>query len=446
MSDSVIVVENLSKSYLIGHRSSTGRRLKYVALRDVLAREAANFTRKAADVVRGRHIVQGDKVEEFWALKDVNLEVKAGEVVGIVGRNGAGKSTLLKILSRITGPTEGRVTIRGRVASLLEVGTGFHPELTGRENILLNGAILGMTRREILAKFDEIVAFAEIERFLDTPVKRYSSGMSVRLAFAVAAHLESDVLLIDEVLAVGDAEFQKKCLGKMSALATGGRAVLFVSHHMPAVNRLCSRAILLESGMVSADGEAKSVSTQYMVSDTGVMGARQWDRENQPGDDTARLISVRVLQHGHTADTVDIRFPIDIEMTYEALRENVNLLSAFSLFDENGVHLFLTGDLNDHRWSQPRPRGIYTSRCSIPGNLFSEGMIRVAAEVGTRHPAYQNHFLEHDSVAFQVIDSGEPDSVRGSWGRKLPGVMRPLCLWETTIDTYYINRFSKVAS
>ena len=215
MSGAIITVENLSKRYLVGHRSGVQSRSNYTALRDVIGRELHNVARKAIDVVRGRQVVQGDEVEEFWALKDVSFEVKRGEVLGIIGRNGAGKSTLLKILSRITEPTKGRVTLQGRVASLLEVGTGFHPELTGRENIYLNGAILGMSRAEIRRKFDEIVAFAEVEKFLDTPVKHYSSGMYVRLAFAVAAHLEPEILVIDEVLAVGDAEFQKKCLGKM---------------------------------------------------------------------------------------------------------------------------------------------------------------------------------------------------------------------------------------
>src|SRR5262245_24045976 len=209
MPDSVIFVENLSKSYLVGHQSAS--RESYTALRDVIAREARNFTRKTLDLVRGWQIVQGDEIEEFWALRDVSFEVKQGEVLGIIGRNGAGKSTLLKILSRISEPTRGRVIVRGRVASLLEVGTGFHPELTGRENVFLNGAILGMGHKEVARKFEEIVAFAEVEKFLDTPVKHYSSGMYVRLAFAVAAHLEPDILVIDEVLAVGDAEFQKKC-------------------------------------------------------------------------------------------------------------------------------------------------------------------------------------------------------------------------------------------
>jgi ABC-type polysaccharide/polyol phosphate transport system ATPase subunit len=263
MSDTVISVENLSKRYLVGHRSDQYR--TYTALRDVIAREARNFLRKAADFARGRQIVQGDEVEEFWALQDVSFEVRRGEVIGIIGKNGAGKSTLLKILSRITEPTTGRVRLRGRVASLLEVGTGFHPELTGRENIFLNGAILGMTRREIRKKFDEIVAFAEVEKFLDTPVKHYSSGMYVRLAFAVAAHLEPEILIIDEVLAVGDNEFQKKCLGKMQDVASReGRTVLFVSHNLAAISEMTTRAVLLNAGQIEFEGGPAPVISKYL--------------------------------------------------------------------------------------------------------------------------------------------------------------------------------------
>src|SRR5438132_2793242 len=247
MSDVVIRAENLGKKYVIGHQAEDGR---YVAVREALMRNVRSMWQKTTDLARGNAIVQGDSVEEFWAVRDINVEIRQGEVVGIIGRNGSGKSTLLKVLSRITEPTEGRVSIRGRVSSLLEVGTGFHPELTGRENIFLNGAILGMTRAEIRRKFDEIVAFAEIEKFLDTPVKRYSSGMYVRLAFAVAAHLEPEILIVDEVLAVGDAEFQKKCLGKMSEVADGGRTVLFVSHNMGSIQRLCTKAMILSFGGV----------------------------------------------------------------------------------------------------------------------------------------------------------------------------------------------------
>ena len=272
--DVVIRAEGLGKKYLIGHQAE---RERYTALRDVIARSARNFKRSVSDLLGGRANVAGDEVEEFWALKDVAFEIKRGEVVGVIGRNGAGKSTLLKILSRITEPTVGRVEIRGRVASLLEVGTGFHPELTGRENIYLNGAILGMSRAEIKRKFDEIVAFAEVEKFLDTPVKRYSSGMYVRLAFAVAAHLEPEILVVDEVLAVGDAEFQKKCLGKMKDVADNGRTVLFVSHNMAAIRNLCSKVAVLKSGRLVDMGNTGEVIRGYfgrLGNDTSYVGLK----------------------------------------------------------------------------------------------------------------------------------------------------------------------------
>ena len=264
MSEIIIKTENLGKKYTIGHQADSGG---YVALRDVLMRNAQNLLAKTKDLVRSKPVIIGDTTEEFWALKDLNFEIRKGEALGIIGRNGAGKSTLLKVLSRITEPSAGRVTIKGRVASLLEVGTGFHPELTGRENIFLNGAILGMKRSEIKAKFDEIVAFAEVEKFLDTPVKRYSSGMYVRLAFAVAAHLEPEILLVDEVLAVGDMAFQKKCLGKMGDVAKEGRTILFVSHNLSAIQSLCNRAILLRDGLAILDGETPLVVQKYVEPD-----------------------------------------------------------------------------------------------------------------------------------------------------------------------------------
>jgi ABC-type polysaccharide/polyol phosphate transport system ATPase subunit len=259
----IITVDNLSKSYLLGHESVQQER--YTALRDVIAREVRSFVRKTADVMHGRQIVEGDEIEEFWALKNINFQVKEGEVLGIIGRNGAGKSTLLKVLSRIIEPSEGRIVLRGRIASLLEVGTGFHPELTGRENIFLNGAILGMRRADIKRKFDEIVAFAGVERFLDLPVKRYSSGMYVRLAFSVAAHLECDVLIVDEVLAVGDHEFQKKCLGKMHDVASKeGRTVLLVSHNLAAISEMANRVLLLDAGRVLIDGTVPEGISTYL--------------------------------------------------------------------------------------------------------------------------------------------------------------------------------------
>jgi len=260
----VISVENVSKRYLVGHRARRGAQ---PVLREAIVRGMRSTARKAVDIVRGRQVVQGDEVEEFWALSNVSFEVDEGDVVGIIGHNGAGKSTLFKVLSRITEPTAGRVTLRGRVASLLEIGTGFHPELSGRENIYLNGAVLGMTRTEITRKFDEIVAFAEIEKFLDTPVKRYSSGMYVRLAFAVAAHLEPEILVVDEVLAVGDAEFQRKCLGKMNEVSRrDGRTVLVVSHNMGVVTSLCAKALWLDRGIIREHGTPEIVVGQYLAS------------------------------------------------------------------------------------------------------------------------------------------------------------------------------------
>jgi len=313
MSDNIITVQNLSKRYFVGHREHQ----QHSTFRDMLTREAKNFVRKAVDLAHGREIVQGDEVEEFWALQDVSFEVQKGEVLGIIGRNGAGKSTLLKIVSRITEPTRGRVTIRGRVASLLEVGTGFHPELMGRENIYLNGAILGMTKQEIRKKFDEIVAFAEVERFLDTPVKRYSSGMYVRLAFAVAAHLEPEILVVDEVLSVGDAAFQRKCIGKMSSVATEqGRTVLLVTHNMPAVLSVCSKALFLTAGRVSVLGDASDTVRQYMKEITEVRNVSLNLRTDRTGNGSVKFVRVYFVNNLHSTIN-EVRSGDDITVVIE---------------------------------------------------------------------------------------------------------------------------------
>ena len=331
MPDFAISVENLSKRYLIGHQ--TAERESYTALRDVIGREARNFARKAADLFHGRQIVQGDEVEEFWALKDVTFEVKQGEVVGIIGRNGAGKSTLLKILSRITEPTTGRARLRGRVGSLLEVGTGFHPELTGRENIYLNGAVLGMKQRDIRRRFDEIVSFAEVERFLDTPVKRYSSGMYVRLAFAVAAHLEPEIMVIDEVLAVGDMEFQRKCLGKMSEVADAGRTVLFVSHNQAALRSLCTHEIVLREGRGSPKQDIVSALDEYSSQSESIL-AYSWRRSAAVKQPPVRFKSIDVSLDG-AQPTVRLR------CTCVIVSERVarSALIAVDLADENAFSI-----------------------------------------------------------------------------------------------------------
>jgi len=362
MPPSVISVENLSKSYLLGHRAerSGSGTYSYVALRDVIGREVRNAARKAADLIRGRQIVQGDSIEEFWALKDVSFEVQEGEVLGIVGRNGAGKSTLLKILSRITEPTSGRITLRGRVASLLEVGTGFHPELTGRENVYLNGAILGMTRAEIRKKFDEIVSFAEIEQFLDTPVKRYSSGMYVRLAFAVAAHLEPEILVVDEVLAVGDAQFQKKCLGKMDEVSRReGRTVLFVSHNMAAIQNLCTQSILLERGNIQIFGDTPSVIDGYL-------------RQTSPANDVADLSKGRAAWAKECIRAVRLLSNTGLNCHDFGLGDNITI--AVDFFENESLNRPVMGIVIRHRM-RGEVAGVNTRMTGywLPSGQYSSG-------------------------------------------------------------------------
>lgn len=372
MSDIAIKVENLGKSYLVGHNSAQAER--YTALRDVIARNARNLARKTQDMLAGRAIVQGDEVEEFWALKEVSFEIKRGETVGIIGRNGAGKSTLLKILSRITEPTKGRITIHGRVASLLEVGTGFHPELTGRENIFLNGAILGMGRKEIQRKFDEIVDFAEVEKFLDTPVKRYSSGMYVRLAFAVAAHMEPEILVVDEVLAVGDTQFQRKCLGKMEEVGKNGRTVIFVSHNVLAIRQLCSKAILLESGTLTAFDSSQQITSLY--SQKAISGISQRDLNEKisslPIDATFSLESIQMSQMGQTAfNFVKNGDALEVCIQYQ-VKHNVKGLRVFiDMQDDQGVVLFRSFHDEDNDEVPAMAPGTYTSLVTIPANVLA---------------------------------------------------------------------------
>ncbi|MDX2229161.1 MAG: ABC transporter ATP-binding protein [Leptolyngbyaceae cyanobacterium bins.349] len=314
MSDTVIRVENLSKKYVLTHQP-TGR--SYKALRDVIADGAKSMAKRFT--FKSQHSAlstQSSSREEFWALKDVSFEIKQGDRVGIIGRNGAGKSTLLKILSRIVEPTSGRIGIRGRVASLLEVGTGFHPELTGRENIFLNGAILGMSKAEITRKFDEIVDFAEVEKFLDTPVKRYSSGMYVRLAFAVAAHLEPEVLIVDEVLAVGDSQFQRKCLGKMETVASEGRTVIFVSHQMAAINNLCSTCVVLKSGQLKFQGKTEQGIKHYLEACVQNSAEDEDLQSFRPSWAKPIIKSARILD---SQDQERTRFPLDGNITIEMI-------------------------------------------------------------------------------------------------------------------------------
>ena len=318
------------------------------------------------------------------------------------------------------------------MGSLLEVGTGFHRELTGRENIYLNGAILGMKRTEIERKLEEIIAFAEVEKFIDTPVKHYSSGMYLRLAFAVAAHLEPEILLVDEVLAVGDTRFQKRCLNKMQDVGQQGRTVLFVSHNMPAITRLCERTILLDAGRVLQDGPSPQVVRTYLNSGEGTTAAREWpDPARAPGGEVARLRAVRVqTEDGQVADTVDIRRPVRVEMEYEVLKSGYVLLPNLHFYNEEGIEAFGANDLDPAWRRRPRPKGRYVSTVWIPGNLLAEGTLFVRSTLVAMDPITVL-FSENDVVAFQVMDSFDGDSARGDYGGRMPGIVRPLLEWST---------------
>lgn len=415
----IIKAEGLAKQYRVGTSEPS-----YRTLRDAITGvAAAPFRLLRSGRSRGEFV---------WALDGLTFDAQPGEVIGIIGRNGAGKSTLLKVLSRITEPTRGRADLYGRVSSLLEVGTGFHPELTGRENVYLNGAILGMARTEIKRKFDEIVAFSGIEKFIDTPVKWYSSGMYLRLAFSVAAHLEPEILIVDEVLAVGDASFQRKCLNKMQSVSEQGRTVLFVSHDMTAVTRLCPRAILLDHGKVLIDGPAHEVVSAYLTSGVGTTAARVWDDPaNAPGNEVARLRAVRVrTEDGRVTDAVDIRRSIGLEIEFEVLQSGHKLTPNFHVFNEKGVNVFVTKDLDKEWQDRTRPTGVFTSTAWIPGNFLAEGTLLVGAAVSTLDPVTV-HFFERDAVAFHVVDSLDGDSARGEFAGRYPGVVRPALRWTT---------------
>jgi len=393
----VISVENLSKKYIIGHQKQAG----YTNLRDVLTDGAKRFTHKLIHPFDAP--INDPTHEEFWALKDVSFDIQQGDRVGIIGRNGAGKSTLLKILSRITEPTSGRVSIKGRVASLLEVGTGFHPELTGRENIYLNGAILGMSKVEIKKKFDEIVAFAEVEKFLDTPVKRYSSGMYVRLAFAVAAHLEPEILIVDEVLAVGDAQFQKKCMGKMEEVGKDGRTVIFVSHNLGAVGELCTKGILLANGKVVAEGKISDVTEQYIFSaNESSVGEICWSGESMPGDADLKLKRVSVMQANNVKRVVQDDNCIDIEIEMLSYRDLAGVAIGLVISNSKG-DVVLHTQSNINGIAKPISKGNKIIKFTLPSLLLAAGNYSV--NVGAFIPNVHAYFYEHDITSFQVETS-----------------------------------------
>jgi lipopolysaccharide transport system ATP-binding protein len=424
VSETAVRVSGVGKRYQLG-----ARRERYASLRESLTRAAAGWlqtlsARRTAD--NGR---RGEGAS-FWALNDVSFSIEVGEVVGIIGGNGAGKSTLLKILSRITWPTTGRAEVRGRVGSLLEVGTGFHPELTGRENILLNGAILGMGRAEIERNFDAIVAFAEVERFIDTPVKHYSSGMYLRLGFAVAAHLEPEILLVDEVLAVGDAAFQKKCLGRMGDAARAGRTVIFVSHNMTAVLGLCSRAIWLHQGRVLQDGPPAAVVAAYLQSAAANRSEQTWaEYATAPGNDKVRLRRVAVLPSLDHPLPITTGTPLQLEFEYVNLHHGALLNLSLHVYNKVGIMVFNAVPVLEPVWQgRPMPRGVFRDICFIPGNLLNDGVHRVELLVvqnGT------DVILRIDDVlVFDVHDTPEN---RSGWFGDWAGAVRPLFPWATEL-------------
>ena len=421
MNETVIRVERLSKRYRIGKRQS------YRTLRETVS----NPVKLSMQILRSFTTKEAQD-STIWALKDVSFEVRRGEVVGIIGRNGAGKSTLLKILSKLTLPTEGRIKRYGRVASLLEVGTGFNPELTGRENVYLNGAILGMKKAEIDRKFDEIVAFAEIDQFLDTAVKHYSSGMHTRLAFAIAAHLEPEILLIDEVLAVGDASFQRKSLGKMGSVAREGRTVLFVSHNLVAVQDLCNRVIWIDGGRVVEEGEPAQVIGHYLQNSYSTLTEQVWhDSSLAPGDNEARLhrLCVRPTS-GSPSDPITVRTPLVIEFEYWNHNPNVYLNPNIYIYNEQGILICNAGPAYLPDWRERTfPVGLIRSRCFIPGDLLNDGVHRVAI-----HLAKNDETLvqEEDALTFDVRDAAEK---RDGWYGKWEGAIRPIFDWDTEIIT-----------
>ncbi|HET7010126.1 MAG TPA: ABC transporter ATP-binding protein [Anaerolineales bacterium] len=415
-----IQARDLSKRYRIGRAVDGGNGRK-----GVFSWRASPFEYLAST------FRPATEIETLWALKDVSFDVPHGEVIGIVGRNGAGKSTLLKILSRITEPTSGKAWIRGRVGSLLEVGTGFHPELTGRENIYLSGAILGMKRAEVIRKFDEIIDFAEVERFLDTPVKRYSSGMYVRLAFAVAAHLEPEILMVDEVLAVGDAAFQKKCLGKMGDVATRGRTVVFVSHNMVAVQNLCQRAVWLQDGRIHQSGEARQVVFQYLASSTKALTQQEWpDPATAPGNEMVRIRRVAVRPRAEQVDGITMETPLDVEVEFwnRVPDEHLHVRWLFGTEQQVVAFTSASNEQDPEISKSPLPRGVIRCTCHLPAKLLNEGTYHLQLQVirNGRMPV----FRMEDALSFEVLDIGQRHE---NWFGRSPGVVRPRLDWQTEI-------------
>ena len=442
-SKTAVSVENLNKFYRIGvavDKSDSAVAALSKFIRSPLSnykkyRSLYKFNDIDLEAVAAGQTQLPDDV--IWAIRNMNFEVPRGQVLGIIGHNGAGKSTLLKILSRITTPTQGRVEIRGRISSLLEVGTGFHNELTGRENTYLNGTILGMSKKEVDRVFDEIVEFSGVEKFLDTPVKRYSTGMKVRLAFAVAAHLEPEILIVDEVLSVGDAEFQRKCMDKMESIGEEGRTILFVSHNMPAVTRMCNRVITIDHGSVVNDGNPQDVVSHYLKSGQGKSSYAEWpDQALAPGGDIVKLRSVSIRdENSDIAESVDIRQACFVEIGFDCIEDGHVLLPSFSLWNEEGTVIFNAVDIDPEWRGRKRPIGRYVARAKIPGNLLTEGTMSINTAVWEWAPRRRTEFVHKDSVTFHVVDNLDGDSARGDYMGNLRGAVRPMLDWSTDFSS-----------
>ncbi len=428
MSQIAIRAEGLSKKYHIGSLKNKDR-----TLQEVLAQAAMSPFRRVGGLLRGHAYAAADLTEEFWALRDVSFSLEEGETVAIVGGNGAGKSTLLKLLTRITEPTEGKAMIRGRVGSLLEVGTGFHPELTGRENVFLNGSILGMSKMEVARKFDEIVAFSEIEKFIDTPVKHYSSGMKVRLAFSVAAHLEPEIMFVDEVLAVGDAAFRKKCLQKVSDVASSGTTVLLVSHNAQQVTSICKRAIWLKNGELQADGPALETVSAYLSEAVGLGGQRVWGPDEPAGDDSIRMVSVRIrTESGEFTDTVDVRESFYIEAEVDVLKPGYGFALKYDLFTSDNLGAFSSIDTQNPTWEgKTWEPGRHTLRMKVPGNFFQLDTYVLTLVLWCYHPKKEMVYVKRDCIAVHIVDVGQGmTSSAGFVGGVWTGPIRPVMQWE----------------
>ena len=440
MSDIAIEVSNLSKRYRIGLKEE---------LHDTFVGSMTSWLKSPLSNYKRVHSLasfsgDGESDDVIWALKDVSFEIKRGEVVGIIGENGAGKSTLLKILSRIIEPTNGQAIVNGNVSSLLEVGTGFHPELTGRENVFLNGAILGMTRKEIDQKFEEIIDFSGIERFIDTPVKRYSSGMYVRLAFSVAAHLEPEIFLVDEVLAVGDHKFRDKCLGKMKSISRSGRTILFVSHNLGAIQQLCDRAVVIQNGQIKFEGKTDSAIDKYLGSGKNEQGEKLWLTQSEtswtknlmPGEEVVYLKAVRVLNKlGEVCTEFSVRDEVFLQMEFDLKRDFDYLECSYFLYNKRGELVIYTVDDSRIHGQWRRLKGSYCLMCLIPKDLLNQGQIFVTSAIAGDKVVYT---MERNVVSFSVKDNSDPEGARGLLrDTKWPAAsVRPKLDWKAEYQSF----------